>query len=102
MDVPANLLRAARSALGISREEVANSSGVSARTVAKIELQEHVKLETMRKVQAGLETRGIRFLDFGGGEGPGIRLPANWRPENDGKVSGKKSGQKPQKAMKKR
>ena len=84
MDVPANLLRAARAALGLSRKKVAQLSNVSTRTVAKIELLGHVKLETMRKVQAALETQGIRFLDFGDGAGPGIRLPKDWSPENDG------------------
>lgn len=75
MDVPAALLRAARTALGLSREELAEKAGVSLRTIVKVERNDRVKIETMRKIQAGLEQKGIRFLDSGDGAGPGLRMP---------------------------
>ena len=75
MDAPAELLRAARSALGLSQDQVAEISGISARTILRIEREGHVKVETMRQVQKAFEELGIQFTDEGDGFGHGMRMP---------------------------
>ncbi len=75
MDAPAKILRAARHGLGLSQQALAVQAGVSARTILKIEQEQHVKVETMRKVQAALHEMGVRFIDPRDGLGPGLHLP---------------------------
>jgi transcriptional regulator with XRE-family HTH domain len=82
MDAPIELLRAARSALGLRQDQLAELTGISARTILKIEKSHHVKVETMRRLQAGFEELGVRFLGPADGSGPGIRLPIDFSSEH--------------------
>jgi transcriptional regulator with XRE-family HTH domain len=75
MDVPPELLRAARSALGLSQKDVAKLSRTSPRTIHRIEQNDNVRLDTLRQVQEAFETLGVRFLSATEGGGPGIRIP---------------------------
>ena len=75
MDVPPELLRAARSALGLSQKDVAQLSRTSPRTIHRIEQNDNVRLDTLRQVQKAFELLGIRFLPDTDGGGPGIRIP---------------------------
>jgi len=75
MDVPPELLRAARSALGLSQEDVARLSRTSRRTIHRIEQNENVRLETLRLVQETFERLGVSFLAASESVGPGIRIP---------------------------
>ena len=75
MDVPPELLRAARSALGLSQKDVAKLSRTSPRTVHRIEQNDNVRLDTLRQVQEAFETLGVSFLPATEACGPGIRIP---------------------------
>jgi transcriptional regulator with XRE-family HTH domain len=75
MDVPVALFRAARSALELSRDELAKITGLSVRTINKVERGDHVKIETARRIQAGFEQLGIKFLDPVEDAGAGLRIP---------------------------
>lgn len=66
--------RAARSWLGLSQEELAALSKVSARTIAHFEAGNRVPHDrTLRDLQRTLEERGIEFI-FAGAIGVGIRV----------------------------
>lgn len=60
-------IRAARALLGWSRPDLAKAAGVSARTVAALELDEpgERRPATVDKVAAALEAAGIRFTRRG-------------------------------------
>lgn len=77
MRAPYQLLRAARVALDISHEDLAREAGVSERTLVRIEKPQNVSEESIARVQAALEARGVRFLPPLEGDGPGIRIPAS-------------------------
>ncbi|MGI6852055.1 helix-turn-helix domain-containing protein [Mesorhizobium sp. 1B3] len=85
MDVPSQLLRAARHALGLSREDLAQLAGISVRTLASLEADEPVKIETLRKVQRALESKGVSFSAGDGHQGPKIQMPLGW-PGKQSKV----------------
>lgn len=74
MKAPYQLLRAARVALDISHEDLAREAGISERTLVRIETPQSVSEESIARVQAALEARGVTFLP-GEGNGPGIRIP---------------------------
>jgi len=78
MDVPPELLRAARSALGLSQVDVARLSGTSTRTIHRLEQNENVRLDTLRTVQDAFERLGIKFLPATQNEGPGFRIPGEF------------------------
>ncbi|MBS0248399.1 MAG: helix-turn-helix transcriptional regulator [Proteobacteria bacterium] len=66
--------RAARAWLGLSQEELAEISKVSARTIAHFEAGNRVPHDrTLRDLQVALEEMGIEFL-FEGNKGVGVRL----------------------------
>jgi DNA-binding XRE family transcriptional regulator len=75
MKVPYQLLRAARVALDISHDVLAKEAGVSERTLVRIETPQSVSAESLARVQAALEARGVKFLAPGGDLGPGMRIP---------------------------
>lgn len=58
-------IRAARAFLGISQAELAESSDISARTIAKIEIDEkaaeNADQKTIRKLKTAFENKGIKF-----------------------------------------
>jgi transcriptional regulator with XRE-family HTH domain len=75
MDVPNELLRAARVALNIGQRELAKLSGVGQRTILRIERNdETVTLETRRRLQDFFEKEGITFAPDDGVSGPGMRI----------------------------
>ena len=75
-------VRAARSLLGLSREQLAEASGVPLRTVARLELGEgSPQKRTLAAIRAALEAAGVIFLEENGG-GAGVRL----RKSGDGSV----------------
>lgn len=75
MDVPSELLRAARVALDISQRELAKLSGVGQRTILRIEQNDPtVSLDSRRRLQVAFEEAGIVFEPDDGKNGPGIRI----------------------------
>lgn len=71
--VNAEQIRAARSWLGISQEDLARRSGVAKRTIARFEQNLSVPYDrTLRDLQSCLEAMGIEFI-FEGVIGVGIR-----------------------------
>lgn len=74
-------VRMARAALKISAAELARESGVSERTVWRIEQTSGVPLnvtvESLDRVRRYCESRGLTFLpDDKSGDGPGVRFRA--------------------------
>lgn len=75
MDVPNELLRAARVVLGIGQRELAKLTGVGQRTILRIERNdETVTLETRRRLQDAYEEAGVTFIPDDGVSGPGLRV----------------------------
>ena len=75
MDVPSELLRAARVALDIGQRELAALSGVGQRTILRIEQNDPtVSLETRRRLQDAFEKAGVAFVPDDGVSGPGLRI----------------------------
>ena len=75
MDVPNELLRAARVALNIGQRELAKVSGVGQRTILRIERNdETVTIETRRRLQDFFEKKGVTFTPDDGVSGPGLRI----------------------------
>lgn len=75
MDVPSELLRAARVALDIGQRELAALSGVGQRTILRIEQNDRtVSLETRRRLQDAFEKQGVVFIPDDGISGPGLRV----------------------------
>ena len=78
MYAPIDLLKAARVALGLSQKELASLSGVSLRTVFRVENGEG-PVGAIHKVQTALEAVGVKFLAERQERGPGMFLPHEWR-----------------------
>lgn len=75
MDVPSELLRAARVTLDIGQRELAALSGVGQRTILRVEQNDPtVSLETRRRLQDAFEKQGIVFIPDDGVFGPGLRI----------------------------
>jgi transcriptional regulator with XRE-family HTH domain len=69
-------IKAARALLGWSQSDLANHSGISEPTIARLESAEGElggRGETVRKIRAALDASGIEFIDENGG-GPGVRI----------------------------
>ena len=69
-------VKAARSLLAWSQEELAGAADVSIPTIKRLEAQDGPlggRDETGAKIRAALESAGIEFIDENGG-GPGVRL----------------------------
>ncbi len=74
-------VRAARSLVGVTREQLAEASGVPLRTVARLELGEgSPQKRTLTAVRHALEAAGIEFIAENGG-GAGVRLSRLQRGE---------------------
>lgn len=74
-------IRAARSALRWTVEDLANSAGIAGKTVRRIEAIDAVpesKLKTISQIKSSLEAAGIEFIGTPD-DGPGIRI----HPRND-------------------
>lgn len=75
MDVPSELFRAARMALGVGQRELARSTGVGLRTIFRIEDNDmSVRLESRRRLEAAFGRLGIVFIPDDGVSGPGMRV----------------------------
>jgi len=75
-------LKAARSLIGWSQEELASAANVSLPTIKRLEAVEGFlggRQTTAEKIQAALEKAGVEFIDENGG-GPGVRLRKRSRP----------------------
>lgn len=83
MIVPNEILHAARVALGISRPDLANLSGLGERTILRLESNQRVTVRTLQRVQAALEGRGAKFLPSEGDTGPGLRIPLSLLSRDD-------------------
>ena len=74
-------IKMARSALGWSTQKLADESGLSARTLNRIETDDGFQSATtanLKLVEITLIAAGIEFIDEAG-EGPGVRL---WSKSN--------------------
>jgi transcriptional regulator with XRE-family HTH domain len=70
-------IRAARSLLGMSQEELADAASISVITIKRIEAagtQMKGTAQTMARIQRALESQGIEFIDQDEKKGPGVRL----------------------------
>lgn len=72
------LLLAARVALGLTREDLANQAGIGERTLADLEGGRRSSVETYILVSQVLERMGVTFQPAAAGSGPGLRLPEGW------------------------
>jgi transcriptional regulator with XRE-family HTH domain len=75
-------LKAARTLIGWSQEELASAAGISLPTIKRLEAAEGMlggRETTAQKIRHALERAGIEFIDQNGG-GPGVRLS---RPRAD-------------------
>ena len=72
-------IKMARSALGWSTQKLSDESGVSARTLNRIETDEGFLSATtanLKLVEITLQAAGVEFIGEAG-DGPGVRLWAN-------------------------
>ena len=70
-------VRAARSLLGISQDELAERASLSVITIKRIEAagtELKGTAQTMASIQRALESKGIVFIDQDDKQGPGVRL----------------------------
>lgn len=73
-DISPGQIRAARALIDWTREDLARASGVTVRTLARLENGHTApRSATTRGVRAALEVAGIEFIPANGG-GPGVRL----------------------------
>ncbi|WP_348641872.1 helix-turn-helix transcriptional regulator [Mesorhizobium sp. B2-4-9] len=73
-DILPQQIRAARALIDWTRDDLANASGLTVRTLARIESSQTVPRQTTLEALAkALETAGIEFISQNGG-GPGVRL----------------------------
>ena len=69
-------VKAARALLGWSQSDLADNSGVSEPTIARLESADGDlggREETAEKIKTAIEKGGVEFIDENGG-GPGVRL----------------------------
>ena len=67
-------VRAARALLDWSQDRLVLASGVSKRTLARLELGDgNPHRETLAAIRSALEAAGVEFIPENGG-GPGVRL----------------------------
>lgn len=78
-------IKAARALLAWSQDHLAETSGVSAPTIKRLEAQDGPlggRLDTELKIRAALEAAGIEFIDENGG-GLGVRLRSSLPEERN-------------------
>ena len=76
-DIYPEQIRAARALIDWTREDLAKASGVTIRTLARIEGAQTIPRQTtLKALCSALEAAGVEFIPGNGG-GPGVRL-ANW------------------------
>lgn len=73
-DITADQLRAARALVNWTRDQLAEASGATTRTLARLEVGEtKARASTARAIRTALEAAGVIFIAENG-EGPGVRL----------------------------
>ncbi|MER8918270.1 helix-turn-helix domain-containing protein [Mesorhizobium sp. M0761] len=73
-DILPQQIRAARALIDWTREDLANASGVTVRTLARIESSQTLpRTATLQAISSALEAAGIEFISQNGA-GPGVRL----------------------------
>ena len=75
-------IKAARALLGWSQADLAERSGISEPTVARLESLEGElggRIGTVEKMRSAIEKAGVEFIDENGG-GPGVRLRKRPQP----------------------
>jgi len=81
-------LRAGRALLGLSQEELAGLAGLSRQILVRIEKgEQNVLVESIEKVRAALEARGVIFINASQDHGPGVAMARKLGPtiaERDG------------------
>ena len=81
--IASDQIRAARNALRWSVDELARRSGVSPRTIKRMEASEGVpnsNVPNIASLKAALESAGIEFIGTPD-EAPGIRIHRVWDPK---------------------
>ena len=76
-------LKAARTLIGWSQEELASAAGISLPTIKRLEAADGWlggRQTTADKIRAALEKAGIEFIAENGG-GPGVRMRKRQRPK---------------------
>jgi len=69
-------VKAARSLLAWSQNDLAKASGISEPTIKRLESQDGElggRAETSAAIRAAIESAGVQFIEENG-EGPGVRL----------------------------
>lgn len=73
-DITSAQLRAARGLVDWSRDQLAQASGTTVRTLARLETGEtSPRVSTLAAIRTALETAGVEFIPENGG-GAGVRL----------------------------
>ncbi|MDL2410712.1 helix-turn-helix transcriptional regulator [Rhizobium calliandrae] len=73
-DIYPEQIRAARALIDWTREDLADASGVTIRTLARLESAQTIPRQTtLKALSAALEAAGVEFIPENGG-GPGVRL----------------------------
>jgi len=75
-------LKAARTLIGWSQEQLASAADISLPTIKRLEAAEGLlggRETTAQKIRNALEKGGVEFIDENGG-GPGVRLRKRQRP----------------------
>ena len=73
-DILPQQLRAGRALIDWTREDLANASGITVRTLARIESSQTIpRKSTLEALAEALEAAGIEFIPENG-SGPGVRL----------------------------
>ncbi|WP_280824534.1 helix-turn-helix domain-containing protein [Pseudaminobacter soli (ex Li et al. 2025)] len=80
-DISAEQIRAARGLIDWTREDLAKASGVTVRTLARVESSQTVPREaTLAALSSALEAAGVEFIPENGG-GRGVRLALGFQPK---------------------
>lgn len=69
-----DIIRAARLMVGWTQTELAKAAKVSRQTLARIEDGDNATVDTVKKVIAALEKRGVEFIDATEDRGAGVRF----------------------------
>jgi transcriptional regulator with XRE-family HTH domain len=93
--IGASQIRAARSLLALSQQDLADLAKIGVATVKRIEASAQIRgaAETFWKIQTALERAGVEFIPGDATKGPGVRLTQSERTSRT-KASGrsKRSG----------
>lgn len=69
-----DVIRAARLMVGWNQSQLAKAARVSRQTLARIEDGDNATVDTVKKVIAALEKRGVEFIEATEARGAGVRF----------------------------